>query len=208
MIPKIIHQIWFGKNKPSIYMNKWKNLNPNWEYRLWTDRNMFPLINQKHFDSISTFNGKSDIVRYEILYNNGGFYVDADTIPLLPLDDFFVEDDLFSCYESERLRPGLIASSFLGASKNNEFIKLVIDELNGMPPIQTKRPDDSWITVGPKYFTEMVNKHQPKIKIHPSHFFNPAHFASGDVYQGPGKVYCDHYFGTTKGRYSEQMAFL
>jgi mannosyltransferase OCH1-like enzyme len=42
-IPKIIHQIWVGGPMPDSEMqlaNKIKNLNPDWEYRLWNEDNL------------------------------------------------------------------------------------------------------------------------------------------------------------------------
>ena len=55
MIPKIIHQIWFGNqdNRPKEIMEKWKTMNPDWEYFLWTEDDikeyLVELDNQKHF---------------------------------------------------------------------------------------------------------------------------------------------------------------
>ena len=44
LIPKKIHQIWLGeKSIPRIckkWMNSWKNLNPQWEYKLWDEKNI------------------------------------------------------------------------------------------------------------------------------------------------------------------------
>ena len=43
-IPKKIHQIWLGeKSIPKIckkWMNSWKDLNPQWEYKLWDEQNI------------------------------------------------------------------------------------------------------------------------------------------------------------------------
>ena len=41
-------------------------------------------VNQKIYDSEPTVRGKSDIVRYEILYQFGGMYIDADSLCLHP----------------------------------------------------------------------------------------------------------------------------
>ena len=82
MIPKIIHQIWLGdqNKRPIELMKTWKELNPTWEYKVWTEKEMFPLINQMQFNQYgATYNGKANILRYEILYNYGGFFIDADS---------------------------------------------------------------------------------------------------------------------------------
>ena len=52
---KIIHQIWLGGEIPkrySSYIEKLKKINPNWEYKLWTDKDIdiFGLKNIKLFN--------------------------------------------------------------------------------------------------------------------------------------------------------------
>lgn len=40
-IPKIIHQTWRDKRIPAAfrpYVDSWRKCHPDWEYRLWTDR--------------------------------------------------------------------------------------------------------------------------------------------------------------------------
>ena len=95
-IPKIVHQIWLGpREMPNEWMSGWREFckQYGWEYKLWTDSDMTFLINQEIFDNSKTYQMKSDIARYEILYNHGGLYVDCDMIWLgkdislyIPLD--------------------------------------------------------------------------------------------------------------------------
>ena len=84
-IPKIIHQIWLGPNKrPDIWMDSWKNdyINkyPEWTYKLWTEKeiNEINLTNKKQYENEKFYNGKSDIARYEILYQFGGVFIDEN----------------------------------------------------------------------------------------------------------------------------------
>ncbi|QKF94412.1 putative mannosyltransferase OCH1 [Fadolivirus algeromassiliense] len=58
-IPKIIHQIWIGPNKPPImWINTWKvdyiNKYPDWQYKLWTEKeiNELKLINKSIYEII------------------------------------------------------------------------------------------------------------------------------------------------------------
>ena len=82
--PKKIHQIWIGPKKiPSRYLNwgkSWIKNNPQWEYKLWTNReiNQLSMINSSLYDSTKNIGFKSDIARYEILYKYGGIYIDTD----------------------------------------------------------------------------------------------------------------------------------
>ncbi len=82
-IPKIIHQIWLGSPLPQKYIQlqkSWQEKHPDWEYRLWTDESVknFKMQNQALFESATNWGEKADILRYEILYQIGGLYVDTD----------------------------------------------------------------------------------------------------------------------------------
>lgn len=84
IIPKIIHQIWLGpKELPQnykYYLQTWKEYNPDWQYRLWTEED----IVKENFESMDlywlarSYQERSDIARYEILKKYGGLYVDTD----------------------------------------------------------------------------------------------------------------------------------
>lgn len=92
-IPKKIHQIWVGsKPVPKLilqFAEKFKELNPDWEYKLWRDKDIdnFKLKNKQAYDKASNCGSKSDIARYNILYKEGGIYFDTDFLPLKALDD-------------------------------------------------------------------------------------------------------------------------
>ena len=138
MIPKIIHQIWLGSNpRPVEAMNSWQTKHSNWEYILWDEEKIkteFPngLFNQFEYDLLDgvTLAGQADILRYEILYYFGGVYIDADSICLNSLDDFFLKNDSFGCYESEKYRANLICNGFLGSTKRNKLMKFLIENIN------------------------------------------------------------------------------
>jgi len=103
-IPKVIHQIWVGnKPIPKIYqkfMKSWKKNHPDWEYRLWTDKDvdLFPWINRDLFDAVDNPGMKSDIWRYEIIYRFGGVYVDCDMESRRPLDPMHSRMEFYASY--------------------------------------------------------------------------------------------------------------
>jgi len=82
-IPKIIHQIWIGKEVPEkfrVFQESWKKYHPDWEYKLWTynDIEGFNFYNEELIKQSRNPGEISDIMRYEILYRYGGLYVDLD----------------------------------------------------------------------------------------------------------------------------------
>jgi len=100
-IPKIIHHVWLGGPVPETlqkYVDSVKKLHPDWEHKLWTDKEAasITLDNQKLFDTAQNLGEKSDILRYEVLYRYGGVYVDTDIEGLKQFDilnycyDFYI----------------------------------------------------------------------------------------------------------------------
>lgn len=206
MIPKIIHQLWVGPKKPPLKeIQTWKDMNPTWDHMFWTDQSIkehFPngFYNQKQYDDMPEWNGKCDIARYEILQKFGGFFIDADSIALRPLDDCLLENDSFSCYESEWLRGNLIAAGYLACTKNNKLMDYMVNKLHSFS-IENKKLWEgdltAWKTVGPVFLTISVHEsHHNNISVYPSHYFIPRHY-NGLEYTGPLKPYCTQLWGST-----------
>jgi len=202
MIPKVIHQIWIGDQtkRPSELIQTWIDKNPSWEHKLWTDENLPELKNKLQFDAMKEYAGKADILRYELLYDMGGFFIDADSECIEPLDDFFVNNDSFCCWENEYIRTGLMSNGYLGASKNNELMSKIIEHIGTISTDELKNAPDltAWKYTGPMLLTSMV-RHTVynKIRIYPSHYFIPKHY-SGLEYDGKETVYAKQYWGSTE----------
>lgn len=197
-IPRIIHQIWIGpRARPEAWLTSWPRLNPGWDYRLWTDGNLPPLSNQRAYDDYGTcWPGKADVLRYELLHEHGGVYIDADTECLRPLDDLMAEwpsgRECFAVYENGA--SGLIANGILGTKPHSRlFQRLVADlkhiEIRGREPV--------WMITGPGYLTERA-QNDDSLWILPSWTFLPEHH-SGARHTGPERPYGRHYWHTTTG---------
>jgi len=92
-IPKIIHHVWLGSPFPEKYKHlqqTWFDNHPDWEYVLWTDKEIaeLGLVNQAAYDAATNWGQKSDIAIYEILYRFGGLCVDTDFEAVRPHDVF------------------------------------------------------------------------------------------------------------------------
>lgn len=206
MIPKIIHQFWAGPKPPPLdLIQTWKDAHPHWQHMLWTEevlKQHFPngLYNQKHYDYMPEWNGKCDIARWEILEKFGGFFLDADAVCVNSLDEYLLQNDSFACYENELVRPGLIAAGYLGATKGNALIKILVNELHAKPPSSVWEGGKSaWKTVGPVFLTETVHKFKYSgLAVYPSFYFIPRHY-SGIEYTGPAKSYAKQLWGSTPG---------
>lgn len=117
-IPPTIHFIWLGPHPfpPESVENvrSWIARHPGWKCKFWTDRkrpapcslmevcdvNTFPfLFSKEHFDSSQNWGEKSDVLRFEILYQEGGLYVDHDAKCLESFDTLHKSFDLYCCLE-------------------------------------------------------------------------------------------------------------
>lgn len=86
-IPKIIHQTWKDENVPDKWKESpesWKKFFPDWDYKLWTDKEMRKFIEKeynwflKYYDSYKYNIQRVDSFRYFCLYHYGGLYTDLD----------------------------------------------------------------------------------------------------------------------------------
>lgn len=205
-IPRTLHFIWVGdeSKRPDNCIDTWRALNPGWEIKLWGNASLAETewVNGAHMAEMAKreLNGVADMMRWEILYNEGGVVVDADSICVRPLDDELLECEAFACWESEMARPGLIAAGYFGAHKGNPFVGQIILDIRDEP---TVCHDMAWKTVGPQRLTDSYRKyHYHPLRIYPSHYFIPEHF-SGIAYDGDGPVYAHQFWGSTRQSYDE-----
>jgi mannosyltransferase OCH1-like enzyme len=198
-INKIIHQIWLGpKPQPIKAMQTWQENHPTWQYILWTEANLPKLTNQVLFDSFGQqYHGKADVVRYEMLYQYGGVYCDADTYCLKPLDNL-LNNDCFAAYENESAVPGLVCNAFIGASKRNALMLALIEGLKGKICQPSDKP---WILTGPKHLTNTIERLHYPITLLPSWTFYPNHFNLLHRVKPQGQPYAEHFWGTTRNAY-------
>lgn len=202
MIPKKLHFVWIGdeSKRPDKLISTWRNKHPDWEVKVWgnNELNETEWINSKHMKEFIPINicGTVDMMRYEILFNEGGIAIDADSICLHKIDDWMLNFEVFSAWENEVARPGLIANGTMGATQNNPFIAKLILTLLKKSIVTNQHP---WKTVGPLFLTEMYRKFSyTKMEIFPSYLFMPIH-CSGLTYEGNGKIYAHQLWGSTNG---------
>ena len=210
-VPKIIHQLWIGdKPPPLVVMSKVKNMNPDFEYVFWNEEKLekdlvLPKGYLRKIKSHEAINGKADMYRYLILLQYGGVWVDADIIPIEPLDDFLLNTPFF-CFENEIERLGLCANTILAFPKDHVYMQTLVDWILQNETREKQAKMESWNLVGPGLLTRAHNslKHDPgtDVTVFPSYYFLPDHH-SGRKYLGHGKVYTTHEWGTTWDRYDE-----
>jgi mannosyltransferase OCH1-like enzyme len=199
VIPKTLHVVWIGdeSKRPDNCIDTWRQRNPSWEVRVWGNDAFHneSWVNRAHMQDMwqRELCGVADMMRYEILYRHGGVALDADSVCLRPLPDWLLEPDAFSCYENEFARPGLVATTVMGAVPSNPFIGQIILDIQNSDTVVDKR---AWETTGPTRITTTWRIHRYPLTVYPSHYFIPEHF-SGQRYQGSGPVFATNLWAST-----------
>ncbi len=129
IIPRVFHRIWMGDAPMPAefieYGKTWAKFHPDWEIKLWNEKNIFPLKNQKLFDNANHPVQKCEIARLEILYNLGGVYLDCDFECLKNIEDLISGFDGFTASEAQ----GIFSMGIMGAVPGHEVFGMLSDGL-------------------------------------------------------------------------------
>lgn len=136
MIPKIIWQTYKTKFEdlpfnPAVEAKKWKEMNPDYEYKYFDDDDVYNFIEQEYgvemLDIVKSFKVPvmmADLWRYLVIYKYGGVYADIDTECKKPLSEW-LNTDLNMIIAPEN---GIhYVQYFFAAEKESPVIKSVID---------------------------------------------------------------------------------
>lgn len=203
MIPKILHRIWLGgKPMPEEqieYGNSWQRNHPEWSMILWTEEmiNSLDLVSKElYYSPTVKWNEKCDLLRYEILYQFGGVYVDTDMLSVKPIDTLIENTDQFVslCRHHAGLPQPEICNAILGCSKNNQYFKKIVEDIT---PSYYAHMGDVGNTVG-VHFLKRHSLPEEEMTKFPWEFFYP--FLWFEPWMKPEEcpeAYAIHYWGTS-----------
>lgn len=167
MIPKIIHYIWVGSEIPNtiqVTIDKNSKFFQDYEIKIWTEVNI-PKLNtfaQRAYDK-KQWAFVSDYLRFKILEEFGGIYLDTDMEVLKPLDDL-LDSTFFSGWDR---RNKFVYAGIIGASPNNSYISSILNKYDHI--------DNKSYPTSPEMMTICYEKYDQKdqLKILPSKYFYP-----------------------------------
>ena len=182
-IPKKIHYCWFGGNplpeESKKCIESWKKYCPDYEIIRWDESNYDIEKNcyMKQAYEAKKWAFVSDYARVDILYNEGGIYLDTD-VELVASFDEFLQWDLFCGFEQQKLVNWGLG---FGAIKGHRILKSVMEVYDKMsfikedgtlnmitcPVIQSE--------ILKSYGFEMKGEFQEKnnVAIYPRDYFSP-----------------------------------
>jgi len=179
-IPKKIFQTW-KSNKMEIEMENTtkiiKNLNPEYEYKLFTDDDCIEYIKNNFsenvlyaYDNLISGAFKADLFRYCIIYQEGGIYIDCKMIPSKPFREIIKSDD--SCilvnntFETNSIS---IYNAFICSEpKNDLFLQSICQIVNNN--LNLYYPIDPFAVTGPTLLYKIFKKlnNQVRLLSHPN----------------------------------------
>lgn len=145
-IPQALHLIWLGPSplpKESVQrLKQWKTLHPEWELNLWTDLDRdvpfkgmkkrfvheLPFTHLfKSYNKADNFKEKAFFLSLEVLYQEGGLYVDHDVEPKADFSKLHHSLDFYAPLAP--LKPSIFSSSvypesYLLASSKGHLVLL------------------------------------------------------------------------------------
>lgn len=197
LIPKRVHQIWIGSNEIpefiSIYRESFSRNMPEFLYRLWTNtditRENFPLTYDYILKSVHAGidlygeNPKlwmnvpakklaqiADLMRYEIIYHQGGCYFDAKFEilkkigALIDKKSRFVVANESPCKLSCQIQGKYyLSNAFFCASQHHEFLEQLLSP-ESLKTIQFTETDVN-VQTGPFFFRSKIDPDSLNLQV-------------------------------------------
>jgi mannosyltransferase OCH1-like enzyme len=181
MIPKLFHHTWPSggtlNNRFISYRAKFMDLHPGYKFMLWTceDRKRYCLSEESSFlqspESPMHWIVKSDIMRWEILYQYGGIYLDTDVECLKNFEG------LLNCksFAGYSYPDGLVGNALVGTVPGNPLFKAialaVVENIIKNGPAESNGAPHE--VCGPSFVTKYLARVE---KIYPREYFYPIYW--------------------------------
>jgi mannosyltransferase OCH1-like enzyme len=190
-IPKIIHQTWKDANVPlHLYplAATWIDNHPDWEYILWTDDMNRDFIAAYYPDFLPVYDNyphaiqRVDAVRYLILYELGGAFIDLDFECLCNIESLLQNHECVLGVEplqhcQQYNRQIIVCNAFMASTPKNDFFKAIHAELklSVVTPAGTPAWKEILGSTGPFKLTEIYEAypHKSDIRLLPSSMIYP-----------------------------------
>jgi hypothetical protein len=168
MIPKLFHRVWLGGKPMPFYFQKWgeswMEKHPSWTMKLWKEEECEKLNNRDLFQKCTSLAQCADVARYEILYREGGVYLDTDMECLKNIETLINSVDFFACWQRPDLN--ILSNAIFGASPEHDLMqKITLDCRTDFQP-------EPWNAMGPPFFTKRLLG-QPGVRIYDRKTFIP-----------------------------------
>lgn len=177
--PKVFHRVWLDEPERPDFA-KWRDdlaaMHPDWEIRTWDSSKEILaagwMQNAKEFRAAlktDPFGRAPDILRYELLYEFGGVYIDTDVEPVKPFDALLADGRPFIGWEDDKR----LCTAIFGAPPKHPAIAELIKRLPASLKVNAEA--DPTIASGPGYATPLLRERDDVRRL-PVGVFYPVHW--------------------------------
>lgn len=171
MIPKNLHLVWFGDNKPANteeIIKQWEDL--GWVVYFWLNGKLIIKNQEKEeiddsfkkvLDSFDLLVAKSDALRIYAVNKFGGVYIDFDFTIVKPIDELLNCPSFVGREDKDK-----ICNAIFGSIENTDFLKYQLHKLK-------LAPKETYVW-GVNLITNAVFKNPEfPVLIYPQEYFYP-----------------------------------
>lgn len=196
MIPKVIHYCWFGGNPlPKLAkkcIRSWKKFCPDYKIVRWDESNYdissAPLYVRQAYEA-EKWAFVTDYVRLQVMFENGGIYMDTDVELIKPLDALLGHRAFFGFENSGFGDESYVATGLgFGAEKGTNVLWNMMEDYHDIPYVLEDGTADN--TSCPVRNTKVLTKcgfvqngqyqEIDGVAIYPKDVFCPICFHNGD----------------------------
>jgi hypothetical protein len=169
-IPPTLHRVLVGGYDPGSTSHYWwerfASLHPTWQFKTWSDP-----VNPSDWETGHLFGScrsgaqVADLLRLEILWREGGVYVDSDIEPLSSLDHLLDSGFFIGTEDGKSLSSGVI-----GASAGHAAVRALLDRVLEYDELPITAPENE--TTGPKMISRVLEA-RDDIFVLPREVFYP-----------------------------------
>jgi mannosyltransferase OCH1-like enzyme len=222
-IPKIIHQIYEDPAGPTEMLLElaasWKEHHPDWEYRFWGKAAIEEFMMEFFPGLIRTYNEfkypvqRWDAIRYLILYQMGGLYIDLDYECIESIEPLLINTScclgLEPSSNAVRFNKSLIiGNAFMASIPGHGYFRNVIDEVfcRGSQFVNLVRGTEIMESTGPFMMTRVFDNFERKedVTLIPADLVTPLTYTevqmlihgleTQEIENKVEKAYAIHYF--------------
>jgi len=210
MIPRIMHQVWLGEDRPTPppHMTEasrtWVERNPGWGHRVWSAAEVEELFATARPDLLPLYRSypgwiqRADAARYLILHEHGGAYADMDIACAQGLEPLAGEDLVLA-----PTWPFGLSNDLMMARAGHPFLQAVLDGL----PAAFRRWDRFWVPPyvrvlsggGSSYVTAVWRRLGART---PARLLTPEEYGHGD----PDRAFVRHLPGSSWHQWDALLA--
>lgn len=206
-IPRHFHWIWLGDRampaRHAEWIAGWLALHPGWEHTIWTEANRPRLCNEVQYRAAANHSQKSDVLRYEVLLEHGGVYLDGDVQCCRNIEPLITGCSAFIGREASWAGVG---GAVFGAIAGHPWVQAIVDRIPSAFEEGTDQIDQS----GPGLITPLTEGRSDVAIFAPATFF-PYHPRMGKPlasHQYPDAYAIHHFEGSWLDAPAERVLAL